>query len=85
MTEKDLIELGFERHDSFDIIDGEPDFYYYYYDIVRGHSLITQASDEVENDKWFVEIFDTSPNVRWTNKEDVKTYIENIKKHIVNE
>ena len=57
MTEKELIQLGFEKqvNDSM----GEPPFYYYTLDITEGLSFITQANDEVENGEWVVEIFES--------------------------
>lgn len=55
MTEKELISLGFEKQIED---DEENPFYYYTLDIPNGFDFITQASDEVQNDEWFVEIFE---------------------------
>ena len=54
MTEKDLINLDFTRVDETDENSGTPnDFHYYTYDV--GHfCLISPASDEVEEDGWYV-------------------------------
>lgn len=50
MKEQDLIDLGFTK-------EVEKDFYYYVYDFSKGLSLISQANDEVVDNKWFVEVF----------------------------
>ena len=56
MTEKELIQLGFEKQ-----IDASTStFYYYTLDITSGLSFITQANDEVENGEWVVELFESS-------------------------
>ena len=66
MTEKDLIELDFTRIDETAENSGAPnDSHYYTYD-VGNFSLISPASDEVENDEWFVDVFET-PEIRFTN------------------
>ena len=52
MREKDLIQLGFERQDA----GTDNDFHYYTLD-VEDLCLITNASDEVEDHEWKVEIF----------------------------
>ena len=66
MTEKDLINLDFTRVDETDENSGTPnDFDYYTYDV--GHfCLISPASDEVEEDGWYVEVFETQ-EIRFTN------------------
>ena len=68
MKEQDLVDLGFTKE------FGE-DFYYYTYDLARGLSLITSANDEVVNNEWFVEIFETNPALRFTVKEHVESLI----------
>ena len=77
MKEKDIIDLGFTKE------FGE-NFYYYVYDLVSGFSLITQASDEVVDNKWVVEVFETS-TIRFTNKKPVKKLIKIINKAKINE
>ena len=70
MTEKDLIELDFTRIDETAENSGAPnDFHYYTYD-VGSFSLISAGSDEVENDEWYVEVFET-PEIRFTNPTEV--------------
>ncbi len=52
MKEQDLVDLGFTKEFG-------DNFYYYTYDLARGFGLITQASDEVVDNKWVVEVFET--------------------------
>jgi hypothetical protein len=78
MTEKEIQLLGFEKQTSLD-----NDFYYYTLDIANGLSFISSANDEVKNDEWFVEFFDTDPAVRYTNFADFQALLNNLKKHLV--
>ena len=77
MKEQDIIDLGFTKEIT-------EDFYYYVYDIARGFSLITQASDEVVDNKWFVEFFDSHPTLRFNDKESVEALIKIINKAKIN-
>jgi hypothetical protein len=72
MKEQDIIDLGFTKEFG-------DNFYYYTYDLTRGLSLITQANDEVVDNKWFVEFFDEYP-VRFTDKKPIKKLIKIINK-----
>jgi len=70
MTEKDLINLDFTRVDETAENSGAPkDWHYYTYD-VGSFCLISPASDEVEEDGWYVEVFET-PEIRFTNPTEV--------------
>jgi len=70
MTEKDLLDLDFTRIDETAENSGtSKDWHYYVYD-VGSFSLISQASDEVEEDGWYVEVFET-PEIRFTNPTEV--------------
>ena len=84
MTEQDLIELEFERKDVDAEESGEPkDWHYYVYDFARGFSLITPASDEVIDDEWYVDLFETDEKIRFTLRSLVEiliTVINNGKK-----
>ena len=72
MKEQDLVDLGFTKEFG-------DNFYYYTYDFARGFSLITQASDEVVNNEWVVEVFETS-TIRFTDKKPIKELIKIINK-----
>lgn len=73
MKEQDLVDLGFKK-------ELDDNFYYYVYDFASGFSLITQANDEVVDDEWFVEVFNTGTTIRFTDKEPVETLIKIINK-----
>lgn len=85
MKEQDIIDLGFERVDITKEQSGhEDDWHYYTYDFTSGFSLITQANDEVVDDKWVVEVFETS-TIRFTDKKTIETLIKIITKAKINE
>ena len=74
MREIDLINLDFTRNDETAEDSGAPnDFYYYTYD-VGNLCLISPSSDEVEEDGWYVEVFE-SPEIRFTNKTELEILI----------
>lgn len=72
MKEQDIIDLGFTKELG-------DNFHYYTYDFVRGFSLITQASDEVVDNKWVVEVFEYR-GICFTDKKPVKKLIKIINK-----
>ena len=78
MKEQDVIDLGFTK-------ELDDNFYYYTYDFARGLSLITQASDEVVDNKWFIEVFETDPTIRFTDKGLVEALIIIINNGKINE
>jgi hypothetical protein len=82
MTEKEIQLLGFEKQVEEDT---EHPFYYYTLDITNGLSFISNASDEVEEDAfgWYIELFDTEPNIRYTNFGEATGLINNLTRHIV--
>ena len=66
MTEKELLELGFTKEFSTNIIEDEPDFYYYFKEILldtlpftNGLTFITNGNYEMEGKEWYVEFFNT--------------------------
>jgi hypothetical protein len=63
MTERELILLGFKIKEIKEY--DEDDSYYYSLKIVNGLEFITPMNDEIENDKWYVEFFDTDPLIRF--------------------
>ena len=71
MTEKDLLDLDFTRIDETAENSGtSKDWHYYVYD-VGSFSLISAASYEVENDEWFVDVFE-SPDIRFTSRTELE-------------
>jgi hypothetical protein len=81
MTERELILLGFKSEDMGQW-DGD-DTYYYVFDIVNGLTLITLANDEIKNDEWYVEVFNTNPLIRFHKSEEVEGLINLLKNAIV--
>lgn len=82
MKEEDLVALGFEK--CFGEPD-EPDWYYYTYDFGNGSfSLITNASDELVDGKWVVEVFEDT-NIRFTDIEELTNLIGIIERNTVKE
>ena len=72
MTEEQLKALGFEQQAE----TSEPSFYYYTLDVVNGLSFISQANDEVENGEWIVEIFETTPAIKFKDAKKLSNLIE---------
>ena len=70
MTEADLLQLDFTR--VKDDTNG-PSYHYYTYDVGR-LCLITPASDEVKNDEWYAEVFET-PEIRFTSRTELEIFI----------
>ena len=84
MTEKDLIDLGFERNDDN---DGYEEYYYYTLDIGNDYTpfcLISKANNEGKGNEWFVEIFDYQ-SFKFTNRFQLEKLIETLKHNLVNE
>lgn len=83
MTEKELQILGFSKETIIEI-EGEtnPD-YYYVLDIVDGITLITSSNDQIKNNDWNVEFFNTEPVIRFHKMEEVQSLINKLTKAIV--
>ena len=81
MTEEQIKMLGFET--ETDESDAATPFYYYILDVTSGLSFITQPSDEVENEEWVVEFFETEIPVRYYDYDKVRALIELIEEGII--
>ena len=83
MTEKELQNLGFSKETIIEF-EGEtnPD-YYYVLDIVDGITLITSSNDQIKNNDWNVEFFNTEPVIRFHKMEEVQSLINKLTKAIV--
>lgn len=81
MTERELILLGFKSEEIKEY--DEDDTYYYILDIVDGFSLITPTNEEIKNDEWFVEVFNTDPLIRFHKINEIETLVNIIKNAIV--
>lgn len=77
-----LEQLGFSKEDGFDTSDNDtPDFYYYVLDI-GGVCLITNDSDDAEENGWYVELFEG--DIRFTDIEQLQELITLLKKNLRN-
>ena len=86
MTEQDLLDLGFKRTDVSAEESGDKAFYYYDIDLGSNGSisLISPSNDEVENENWYVEVFEDA-KVMFNSKDDLKTFIDIINKNTLHE
>ena len=83
MTEKEIQLLGFKRED---MNDGDYSGYYYAYRIANGFEFLSNANDEIgEGEEWFVEFFNSDPQIRFDEFDEVQTLINLIEKRVVNE
>ena len=87
MSEKELLELGFTKEFSTDIMNNDaeddPNFYYYVKEITNGLTFITNASDETENEEWYIEFFNTEIPIRYYKYTTVKALFILIEEGIV--
>lgn len=81
MTERELISLGFLSEQIKD--HDEDDTYYYALDIVDGITFITPTNDEIKDDEWYVDIFNTDPIIRFYDFQEVQGLINTLKNRIV--
>jgi hypothetical protein len=85
MTERELEILRFEKIEVSSEESGDKPFYYYTHDVVNGLSLISTASDEVKDNNWYVEFFNTDIPVRFYDMGKVMALINTLTKAIVHE
>ena len=87
MSEKELLELGFTKEFSTDIMNNDaeddPNFYYYVKEITNGLTFITNGNDEMEGKEWYVEFFDTEIPIRYYESSTVKMLFMLIEEGIV--
>ena len=83
MSEKELLELGFTKEFGDDVIEDEPDFYYYVKEITNGLTFITNDNSEMEGKEWYVEFFDTEVPIRYYESSTVKMLFMLIEEGIV--
>jgi hypothetical protein len=81
MTERELILLGFKSEEIKE--DEEDDSYYYVLDIVDGLTFITPTNEEIKNDDWYVDFFNTEPLVRFHSFGEVQGLINQLTNAIV--
>ena len=81
MTERELILLGFKSEEMNEHEGDET--YYYFLDIVDGITFITQTNDEIKNDEWYIEFFNTDPSVRFHDFKEVQSLMNQLRNAIV--
>ena len=83
MKEKELIELGFEKVTPDPKVWEDENWHYYTYDFGNGSfSLISDDSTAVEDDKWYVEVFEDE-SIRFTSKIELQQLIALIEKNTI--
>jgi hypothetical protein len=85
MTERELEILRFNKVEVSEEESGDKAYHYYTHTVVPGLELISNSSDEVTDDKWFVEFFNTEIPVRFYDMSKVLGLINLLTKSIVNE
>ncbi len=80
MKEQDLIDLGFKRTDITAEESGDNSFYYYTYDFDKYFFLITNSSDTIIKNKWYAEMRLFDYDIRFSNHDDLKQFIDLINK-----
>ena len=81
MTEKELTLLGFKREEVKEYDTDET--YYYVIDIVDGITFITPTNEEIKNNEWYVEFFNTNQSIRFTEFGEVQGLINQLTMAIV--
>ena len=85
MKEQELINLGFERVDITAKESGYKEDWYYY-TLVLGNrgavSLISPADNEIEDNKWFVEVFEDE-SICFDDIDQLKTFIKTVKDNTI--
>lgn len=81
MTEREVILLGFTSEELKE--HEEDESYYYVLDIVDGLAFITRSNEEIKDDNWYVEVFNTDPAIRFTEFGEVQALINLLTSRIV--
>jgi len=82
MTERELQKIGFKKEVVCPDESGMDNIYHYYtYDVVEGINLITPANDEIIDDSWYVEFFNTMPIIRFKIANELQTLINILNQH----
>lgn len=83
ITELDLEKLGFQKVVVGPEESGDPQgFYFYEYPLSEDNEnlvLVSEDSDEIQDDSWIVQLFDTH-DYTFTNREDLREFIQMMKK-----
>jgi hypothetical protein len=83
MTEKEIQLLGFVKEEMVEYEGEVNPNYYYALDIVDGLTFITPSNDDIKNNEWYVEFFNTDPQIRFDKFEELQALINLLNKKIV--
>jgi hypothetical protein len=81
MTEKEVQLLGFQIEEIKE--HEEDESYYYVLDIVDGITFITPTNEEIKDNNWYVEFFNTDPYVRFHEFGEVQALINTLNKAVI--
>jgi hypothetical protein len=81
MTEREIILLGFKSEEIRE--HDEDESYYYVLDIVDGLTFISPTNEEIKEDNWYVEVFNTDPQIRFTEFGELQGLINQLTKAII--
>ena len=81
MTEKELILLGLKSEEIKE--HDEDESYYYVLDIVDGLTFITPTNEEIKDDNWHIDFFNTDPIIRFHKFGEVQALINQLTNKIV--
>ena len=81
MTEREIQLLGFQKEEMKE--HEEDKSYYYALDIVDGVAFITRSNEEIKEDNWYIEVFNTDPAIRFTEFGEVQALINLLTSRIV--
>lgn len=80
MTEREIILLGLKSELIKEHEDDET--YYYVLDIVDGLTFITPTNEEIKDDNWYIEFFNTDPGIRFYSFGEAQALINQITRNI---
>ena len=80
MNFKDLEDLGFKKEYVSSGESGDKEYIYYTYDFFEKPIEFCLISSDSDEDKCFVDIFNTQELIRFYKKKDVKNLIDAINK-----
>jgi len=79
MKEQDLIDAGFTRRDvSKEESGNDKDFYYYVLDVVDGITLVSDSTEEIDDDNWTVDCFEVD-KILIKDVESLTNFLETLK------
>jgi len=80
MTEREIQLLGFTKINVSSEESGSEPYHYYVYEFTKGLQFITQDSESVKDDNWYVEFFNTEIPIRFTKMEHLQSLINTLEK-----